>query len=117
MCIDTGTHDIQNVSITPFQQTGEVQVFGDFVTGTSATSALLIIYSNELTRYHLALCGDNGRLDTTIPNLPGGTYKVSVFTIEENDLPFGRVVTRPITIHVSSNSSKTNPECIITQHA
>ena len=88
---DTGTHDIQNVSVTSSERTGEPQVFGDFVTGTSATGALVIVYSDELTRYHLAPRGGSWRLDTTIPNLPSGTYKVSVFTIEEDGLPFERV--------------------------
>ena len=108
---DTGTHDIQNVSVTLFQQTGEVQVFGDFVTGTSAAGALVIIYSNELTRYHVAPRGDNGRLNTTVSNLPSGAYKVSVFTIEQNGVPFERVVKRPMSIDVAGedSSGKTKP--------
>ena len=101
-----GTHDIQNVSVTSYKQTGEVHVCGVFVTGTSATGALIMIYSNELTRYHLAPRGDNGRLDTAIPNLPGGAYKVSVFTIEENGLPFERVVTRPMNVTRKDNDRK-----------
>ena len=100
------------MSITLVQETGEVEVFGDFVTGTSATGALVMIYSDELTRYHLAPHRDNRRLDTTVQNLPAGRYKVSVFTIEETGLPFGRIVTRPIAINVSSrdnNSSESKP--------
>ena len=98
----TGTHDIQNLSVTLFQQTGEVQVFGDFVTGTSATGVLVIIYSNELTRYHLAPRGGYSRLDTTVPSLPNGVYKVSVFTVDENGIPFERVVKRPIAVNVTT---------------
>ena len=98
------------MSVTSSTVTGEIHIFGDFITGTSVAGpgALVITYSNELTRYHLAPRGGNGRLDTTVPNLPGGTYKVSVFTIEENGVPFERVVTRPIAVNVSSrdNSSK-----------
>ena len=111
MLLYTGTHDIQNVSVTLLQQMSKVQVFGDYVTGISATGALLVIYSDELTRYHLAPRGGNGRLDTTIPSLPIGAYKLSVFTVEENGVPFGRVVETPMSIDVASegSSGKTKP--------
>ena len=44
--------------------------------------------------------------DTVIEDLAGGDYGVSVFVIEENGLPFERVVTRPKVVSVSTISGK-----------
>ena len=110
-----GTHDIQNVSRTSLQS-GEIQVSGDFVDGTSATGALVIVYSDELTRYHLAPRGPSGRFDAIIADLPRGEYRVSVFTMEENGLPFERAVTQPLRADVNTtNKQGTIPALYVVQ--
>ena len=100
-----GTHDIQNVTLSPLQP-GEIIISGDFVEGTNATGALVIIYSDELTRYHLAPCGPSGRFEAIVADLPSGEYRVSVFTVEENGLPFERAVARPLRADVNTTNKK-----------
>ena len=94
----TGTHDIQNISVSS-PLPGTVRVTGEFIEGSTATGVLIIVYSLQTaaddsdiqyidSEYH--------DLNTmiTVDRLTGGHYGVSVFVIE-NGLPFSRVSSLP----------------------
>ena len=94
----TGTHDIQNVTVTS-SPIGHIRVTGDFVDGSTATGALLIIYSldNDSDVHYNTIAKqaeDNIRIDMMLTGPAGSQYGVSIFALE-NGLPFPRVVTLP----------------------
>ena len=92
----SGTHDIQNISVTS-PQPGEVRVTGDFIDGSTATGLLIIIYSlTNDSNVHYIVGGHNS-------GLAGGEYSISVFVVEENGLPFERVATSPKLIVVETS--------------
>ena len=105
-----GTHDVQNVSVFS-PHPGEIRVTGDFVERSNATAALLVVYStssnNSDTIYHVVSCNWlGGKINVTFNASTGGSYKVSVFALE-NGRPFPRVVAfpRPVHVHVAMDSS------------
>ena len=58
VCLLSGTHDIQNISVTS-PQPGEVRVTGDFIDGSTATGLLTIVISTSEIFYHLIERGSN----------------------------------------------------------
>ena len=71
---------------------------GDFIPGSSAIGILIVVYSADndstTTKYHF-MHRSNLRRTIAMTNLPRGQYKVSVFVMEENGLPFSRSATTP----------------------
>ena len=115
MQFHVGTHDIQNVNVSPDR--GEIQVSGDYISGSEAIGALIIVYStsDETTIfYHNAqrtLNGQrtpNGPLEAIVSDLPGGQYSVSVFVVEKNGEPFIRAATvpKPVTVPIGTKQGE-----------
>lgn len=104
-----GTHDAQNITVSS-PRPGEIRITGNFIDGATATGLLVIVYSltnGSDVYYHGHTIGEDEQVfDTVIEDLAGGDYGVSVFVIEENGLPFERVVTRPKVVSVSTISGK-----------
>ena len=105
----TGTHDIQNVTVTS-SPVGQIRVTGDFVDGSTATGALLVIYSldNDSDVYYNIIDKEaegNIRMDIMLTDLTGSQHGVSVFALE-NGLPFPRVVTSPKNATVGNNNNR-----------
>ena len=101
----TGTHDIQNVTVSP-PLPSQIRVMGDFIDGSIASGMLLIIYSltNESDVYYIAKQAErNFSMDVT--GLAGTQYGVSVFALE-NGLPYPRVVTLPKNVTVANYSDQ-----------
>ena len=73
---------------------------GDFIPGSSAIGILIVVYSanndsnNIMIKYHF-MHRSNIYRTITMTNLPSGQYEVSVFVVEENELPFNRSATTP----------------------
>ena len=80
---------------------GELYVTASFLTNTSAVGMLAIVYSTENdSNIHYT----EARLPQTeihLTGLSGSAYSTSVFTIEENGLPFNRTAhyLRELNIH------------------
>ena len=103
--IFSGTHDIQNISVTS-PQPGEVRVTGDFIDGSTATGLLIIIYSlTNDSDVHYITGGSilQKSVDINVTALLGGNYSISVFVVEENELPFERVAASPKLIAVETS--------------
>ena len=92
----TGTHDIQNISVSSLQP-GEVRVTGDFIDGSTATGLLAVIITNESEIfYHFVERGSNKQqFDGTIQGVVGGEHNISFFVVEESGLPFNRTASMP----------------------
>ena len=97
-------------------QPGEIEISGDFVEGTNATGALVIVYSQTdgRTHYHLAPRAQSKRLEARVVADLRGAYMVSIFTMQENGLPFERVVTTPAVIesNIASNDETGKSESL-----
>ena len=83
---------------------GEIRVTGDFVEGSNATAALLVVYftSNNSDTIYRIVSGPGGNMDIAFNVSTGGVYEVSVFALE-NGRPFSRVVTIPRPVHVDGS--------------
>ena len=74
---------------------------GDFIPGSLAIGILIVVYSADNNiKYHFVHCSNIHRT-ITMTNLPSGQYKVSVFVVEENGLPFNRSATTPRNISLN----------------
>ena len=75
---------------------GEVSVTGDFISGSSSIGILTIVYSLDTeSDIHYQFIPRSDIPMTTMSDLPDGQYKVSVFVVEENGLPFNKSATTP----------------------
>jgi hypothetical protein len=72
-------------------------VTGDFIPGSSVIGILIVIYSadNESNIDYHFIHHSNVRTTTSMSSLPSGQYKVSVFVVEGNGLPFNGSATTP----------------------
>ena len=71
---------------------GEIGVTGDFIPGSSAIGILIVVYSaDNRINYHF-IHRFSIRM-SFLTDLPRGQYKVSVFVMEGNGLPFTRSAT------------------------
>ena len=85
----------QNIKISSLNP-GEVRVTGTFTNDPRATGVLVIVSRDSEVIYHKATReGSDKIIETVISGLAGGEYSVSVFVLEDNGLPFGRVATLP----------------------
>ena len=84
-----GTFAVQNVSVSSGAP-GELHVTANFLTNTSAIGMLAIVYSieNDSDIHYAETRLPQTAIDLT--GLSGSAYSTSVFTIEENGLPFNR---------------------------
>ena len=91
-----GTHLLQNISLTLTTQPGEISVSCDFVnvSGLLPSGFMAIAYGNNGNLSYETAVRPPGELNTdvTLSNLevPESQYRISVFCIEENGLPFER---------------------------
>ena len=98
-----GTHNVQHITVT--SKLGVVNISGDFVEGSTAIGILAIVYalteSDTLDYYLLVprLLGHQ-RASTVFECIQSGTYNVSLFSMEEGDLPFNRAATKVRTLSV-----------------
>ena len=75
---------------------GELRVTGTLTNDPTATGVLVIVSSESEVIYHKATReGSDEIIEAVISSLAGGEYSVSVFVVEDNGLPFGRVATLP----------------------
>ena len=108
--INSGTHDVQNVSILSTGSPGQIRVTANLIFGSTAIGLLIIVYS--LTdysdiHYHFAQV-DEGQIDDNIMGLTGGLYQVLVYVVEENRLPFQRPAITPNDISIIGKILKIN---------
>ena len=90
-----GTHQFQN-AVSSSLNPGELRVTGTLTKDPTATGVLVIVSSDSEVIYHKATReGSDEIIEAVISGLAGGEYSVSVFVVEDNGLPFGRVVTLP----------------------
>ena len=83
-------------------KSGEIRVIGIFVDGSTATGALIIVYSltnDSDVRY--ITTGLEQRIDVNVRDLHGSIYGVSAFVLEDG-VPFNRTVTMPKSVSFSS---------------
>ena len=103
-----GTHDIQNISVTS-PHPGEVRVTGELIDGSTATGALIIIYSltnDSDVHYEIITAGPGKTINVSVVGLNGGEYGVSTFALENGGLPFTRVAALPKTVQVTGSEQK-----------
>ena len=86
-------------------------VTGNILNGSPSIGGLLIVYSltdDSNIHYNFAPSisdHDQRRVNSTIEELPNDEYKVSVFVLEENGLPFHRVAASPKFVLININST------------
>ena len=107
--------NIKTSSLNP----GEVRVTGTFTNDPTATGVLVIVTSDSEVIYHkVTREGSDEIIETVISGLAGGEYSVSVFVVEDNGLPFGRVATLPQLVAVERGKILMNiiitNDCVIT---
>ena len=92
----TGTHLLQNVSLSLTSQPGEISVSCDFVnvSGLLPSGFMAVAYGNNVNiSYEIAMRSpEELNTEMTLSNLevPESQYRISVFSIEENGIPFSR---------------------------
>lgn len=82
---------------------GEIRLTGDFISGSSATGTLIIVYSpnnNSNIHYWFISRSDFTMPVTTVNGLPSGHYKATVFVVEDNGLPFNKSAIQPRNVSV-----------------
>ena len=96
-----GSHDFQNITVSCFSP-GEIGVTGDFIPGSLAIGILIVVYSaDNIINYHF-IHRFSIRM-SFLTNLPRGQYKVSVFVMEGNRLPFNRSATTPRNVSLTES--------------
>ena len=70
---------------------------GDFIDGSTATGLLIVIYTPSIVHYIEggSTSQQPRNVHVSVTGLAGGEYRISVFVVEENGLPFERVATSP----------------------
>ena len=98
-----GTHDIQNVSITPVSH--GISITGHYIESSSAVGVLAIAYSttgeNEIQYKFASRPNDQSKPVTILRGLSIGDYQVSLFVVDEGGLPFNRSANLPSNVSVS----------------
>ena len=105
MFLTTGTHDIQNVRVDS-PRPGEIRMRGSFVDQVTATSVVLIIYSDDLDIIYYNNKSIEQNINVHVTGLTGTWYGISTFALEMNGLPFPRAVSSPKNINVSSSENQ-----------
>ena len=98
-----GSHDFQNITVSS-SSPGEIGVTGDFIPGSLAIGILVVVYLadyNTIINYYFihrfSVCMSSPT------NLPNGQYKVSVFVVEENGLPFNTSAITPRNVSLTES--------------
>ena len=76
---------------------GEISITGNFINGSTVTTVLVIVYSDSDVYYMFSAPSEK---ETNISGLPFGLYKISVFVVEKNGLPFNRSAVIPRSVLV-----------------
>ena len=108
----TGTHDIQEIALT--SATGGVNISGAFVEHSTATGILVVVCTvteSDTLNYYLFVprSFEQQRTSAVLECIPSGTYNVSLFTVEESDLPFNRAATKVRTLSIDQGR---NVDCL-----
>ena len=104
----TGSHDIQNISVSS-PLTGQVRVTGYFIQGSTATGVLVIVYSQfDDSDIHYQSSERDGQVaenQIIVDQLTNGQYGVSVFVLD-NGLPFSRAAALPQLLQLNTFSAQ-----------
>ena len=79
---------------------------GSFTDDSTATGVLVIVIGDSEVIYHMHKASRDGTdkiKEILITGLAGGEYRISVFVVEENGLPFERVATSPKLVAVETS--------------
>ena len=113
---EMSTHKVQIQSVSNSSTSGEVVVTGKYANGSDyaqVAALLLIAYSqtNNDSEVHYYLNSyqpkDQPKIQVNLTGLPGGTYAVAVFVVNEEGLPFHRAAGVPKHVQVADKHSST----------
>ena len=90
VCLSTGTFAVQNVSVTSVAP-GNLKLTANFLTNTSAVGMLAIVYSTENDSDIHYIEARQPQTEIQLTGLSGSAYSTSIFTLEEDGLPFNQV--------------------------
>ena len=77
---------------------------GNFISDSLAIGILIIIYSPDNDSYiHYQFIPRSDIPMTTMSNIHDGQYRVSVFVVEENGLPFNKSTATPRNVSISES--------------
>ena len=101
--VDIGTHNVQQIAINSVP--GGATISGNFVERSTATGILAIVYAlteSGTLDYYLFIPRSFGqqKASAVFECIQRGAYNVSLFSVEENGLPFNRTATRIRTLFV-----------------
>jgi hypothetical protein len=103
-----GTYDIQNVVV--YSDPGMITVTGNLIEGSTIVGIVVAIQrSNDIRVLFFLFAGYNAN----IVGLHGGQYWISVFIVEENGLPYGKIATKQQLISVSDGKYATMATAIL----
>ena len=105
-CINTGTHELQNIRADTTSEAGEIVVSGQFIDAAlpdngRATGFIAIAYNTESEdrlsiKPHYGIARRANRqqfnVEVIISNLSESNYRVSVFSLQQNGVPFNKSV-------------------------
>ena len=89
--------------MTVLSTSGEVRVTGDFISGSEATGALIIVYSisDDTIFYRTAQRTADDHLEAVVSDfLLGNQYNLSVFVLKQSGKPFSRAASAPLPVAV-----------------
>ena len=83
---------------------GTIRVTGDFIKESVASGVLVAIVneSDHVKHHMIRRDGNKSEIDRNLSGLASGQYTVSVFIVDENDLPLGRAASRPRYVSVEN---------------
>ena len=80
-------------------------VNGNFTNDSTVTGILIVVIGHSDVYYSKATRDGDSVQYRIITGLPGGSYNISIFVMEENGLPFERVATVPKPVIVERSKS------------
>ena len=85
----TGTHDIQNTTVTvDSTQQSAIEISAGFIPGSRSKGFLAMAHSDVDINFVVAKrVGNQSTASASMINLKQTNYSISLFTIEENGLP------------------------------
>ena len=82
---------------------------GDIIANSSVTGVLVIVISNSEQLYRLIPRQFNDLyFEDTLTSVAGGEYSVSLFVVEENELPFNGIASWPKFVAVTMSKLNIN---------
>ena len=104
-----GTHNIQNISV--IATSDGIQIEGHYTDNSGARELLVIMYNmhDPVPQYYLIPRHEGSPKRRKLHyrlNVDAGEWSVSIFVVENNQLPFSHVATPPVTVFIPNSSSK-----------